>query len=247
MGSNTKYLGIILAAGKGNRLDFNGPKPLFNVFGLPMIDYIINSFLKTGMIDLLTVVGYQKERVINHIEGRSSYITQNKQLGTGHAAAQCIDYIKKYKNTFIVVGDAPFISTKHLMNMINKHTKENADCTFLYSKFPITLPYGRLLFNKDGKLKELVEDHKADSITKKLQNYFTSQYLFKSRTLIKLLNRIKPDPTTGEYNLTDSINLLIKDKGKLSSIFIENYWELLGINSLNDLSYIRSLNEQKKR
>jgi len=46
MGSNTKYLGIILAAGKGNRLDFNGPKPLFNVFGLPMIDYIINSFFK---------------------------------------------------------------------------------------------------------------------------------------------------------------------------------------------------------
>ena len=245
MGNNSKYLGIILAAGKGNRLDFSGPKPLFNVFGRPMIDYLINSFLKIGMIDLLTVVGHQKERVINHIEGRSSYITQNKQLGTGHAAAQCIDYIKKYKNTFIVVGDAPFISTKHLMNMINKHSKEKADCTFLYSKFPIRLPYGRLLFDDDGRLKELVEDHQADLTTKKQKNYFTSQYLFKSRILIKLLNRIKPDPTTGEYNLTDSINLLIKDKGKLSPIFIKNYWELIGINSLNDLSLIRSLYEQK--
>ena len=67
MDNNSKYLGIILAAGKGNRLDFSGPKPLFNVFGRPMIDYLINSFLKIGMIDLLTVVGHQKERVINHI------------------------------------------------------------------------------------------------------------------------------------------------------------------------------------
>ena len=245
MSDNPKYLGIILAAGKGKRLDFNGPKPLFNVFGQCMIDYLIDSFIKIESVDLLTVVGYQKEKVINHIKVRSSYILQNRQLGTGHAAIQCVEDIKKYDNVFIVAGDAPFISSRYLMDMINGHSKENADCTFLFSKFPIKLPYGRLLFNKDGKLKELVEDHQTNSITKKQQNYFTSQYLFKSRTLIKLLNRINPDPDTGEYNLTDSINLLIKDNGKLLPIFIKNYWELMGINSLDDLSFIRSLDEHK--
>jgi len=129
--------------------------------------------------------------------------------------------------------------------MIDEHAKTNADCTFLYSKFPIKFPYGRLLFNEDGKLRELVEDHNADSEIRKQQNYFTSQYLFKSKVLIKLLNRIRPDPNTGEYNLTDTINLLIKKNGRLSSIFIENYWELIGINSLSDLSFIRSLDEQE--
>ena len=129
--------------------------------------------------------------------------------------------------------------------MIHQHAKGNADCTFLYSKFPIKLPYGRLLFNEDGKIEKLVEDHQSDSIFRKEQNYFTSQYLFKSQVLIKLLNQIMSNPKSGEYNLTDSINFLIKDRGKLSSIFIENYWELMGINSLNDLSFITSLDEQE--
>jgi len=243
MENKSKCLGIILAAGKGNRLDFNGPKPLLKVLGRPMIDYLIDSFLKTGYIDLLTVVGYEKEKVINHIEGKSSHIFQDRQLGTGHAVAQCVDYIKKYNNTFITVGDAPFVSTAHLLSMMDTHERENADCTFLYSKFPIKLPYGKLSFNKNGKVEKLIENHQSDSVINRQQHYFTSQYLFKSEILIKLLYRIKADPDTGEYNLTDSINLLIKDKGKLSSIFVQNYWELIGINSLDDLSFIESVYE----
>jgi len=243
MSSKSKYLAIILAAGKGNRLDYNGPKPLFEVSGRPMIDYLIDSFLELESVDLLTVVGHQQDKIISYIKGRSDYVTQDKQLGTGHAALQCIDYIKKYKNTFIVVGDAPFVSSIHLKNMANEHRKSKSDCTFLYSKFPIKLPYGRLLLNKDGKVQGVIEEHNADPKIKKEKNYFTSQYLFNSKILIEVLNRIKPDSKTDEYNLTDSINLLIQDNSRLRPVFIENFWELIGINSIDDLSLIRSLNE----
>ena len=245
MKNKYKHLGIILAAGKGNRLNYSGPKPLFKVYNKPMIDYLIDSFLELETVDLLTVVGHKKDKVIAHIEGRSKYVSQNNQLGTGHAALQCIDYIEQYKNTFIVMGDAPFVSSISLKNMLQKHSKSNSDCTFLYSKFPIKLPYGRLLFNEDGRVKRVVEEHNADAEIKKEQNYFTSQYLFKSKILIETLKKIKPDPKTKEYNLTDTINILSNDHRKLSSMFIENYRQLIGINSVDDLSFIGRLNEYK--
>ena len=243
MNSKFKQLGIILAAGKGNRLDYSGPKPLFKIYNRPMIDYLIDSFLELESVDLLTVVGYKKDKVISHIEGRSRYVFQDNQLGTGHAVLQCIDYIKQYKNTFIVMGDAPFVSSIYLKNMLKEHSRSNSDCTFLYSKFPIKLPYGRLLFNKDGTIKGVVEEHNADPEIKKEQNYFTSQYLFKSKILIEVLKKIKPDPKTKEYNLTDTINILSENRRKLSSIFIENYRQLIGVNSVDDLSFIRPSNE----
>ena len=64
-------LAIILAAGKGSRLDFDGPKPLFPIHETPMIRYIFDAFLQVPSIDLLTVVGHQSDKVIKNIQGIS--------------------------------------------------------------------------------------------------------------------------------------------------------------------------------
>ena len=107
---NKNYLAIILAAGKGSRLEFKGPKALFKINNIPLIQYLFNSITDVGSIDLLTVVGYRKKTLINYINNKSIYAIQEQQLGTAHAVNQCTEYIKKYKNTFIFVADAPFIS-----------------------------------------------------------------------------------------------------------------------------------------
>ena len=120
-------LAIILAAGKGTRLDFDGPKPLFPIDETPMIRYIFNAFLQVPSIDLLTVVGHQSDKVIKNIQGISKYVYQKEQLGTGHAAAQCISEIQKYKNSFIFVADSPFISSNHIISMLRSH-KDSWKC-----------------------------------------------------------------------------------------------------------------------
>ena len=245
MNRRSKHLAIILAAGKGSRLDFDGPKPLFPIYGKPMIQYIFDKFSKAGSIDILTVVGHEKEQLIKNIEGQSKYVYQKMQKGTGHAAAQCMSQIEQYQNTFIFVADAPFISSEHISTMINNHEKMNSDCTFLYSEFPINLPYGRLIFNSEKNLSGLIEEHNAETHIKKIRTYFTSQYLFKSEVLIDVLSQIRPDEITGEYNLTESINILIKQNFNLLPIYIEEYWELIGINTIDDLRYIQKLNEKQ--
>ena len=242
MSQRSKYLAIILAAGKGSRLDFDGPKPLFPIYGKPMIQHIFENFADAGSIDMLTVVGHKKEQLIKHIEGQSEYVHQKPQHGTGHAAAQCISQIEQYKNTFIFVADAPFISSDNIRIMINNHDRTNSDCTFLYSDFPVSLPYGRLIFNSENNLSGLIEEHNADTHIKNISTYFTSQYLFKSEALIDVLSQICPDKITGEYNLTESINIMIKQSFNLLPVYIEEYWKLIGINTIDDLHYIQELN-----
>ena len=120
---NRNYLAIILAAGRGSRLDYNGPKALFEINNVPLIQYLYNSVNNVGSIDLLTVVGYKKNSLIKYIKNKSLYVVQNEQLGTAHAVNQCIEYIKKYKYTFIFVGDAPFISESYIFTRKNIFSK----------------------------------------------------------------------------------------------------------------------------
>ena len=76
MKPQSKFLAIILAAGKGSRLNIAYPKPLYRINNISIIDHIINSINKIGKIDILTVVGYQKEKIIAQIGDRSMHVVQ---------------------------------------------------------------------------------------------------------------------------------------------------------------------------
>ena len=66
---------IILAAGIGSRLQpmtSNKPKCLIEVAGRPILDYQIRSYASAGIKDIIIIVGYKSEQVIDfcrHIEG----------------------------------------------------------------------------------------------------------------------------------------------------------------------------------
>ena len=62
---NKEYLAIILAAGKGSRLNSEDPKSLYEIMGRPMIDHIIDTLYNFKNITPLVVVGYQKEKLIS--------------------------------------------------------------------------------------------------------------------------------------------------------------------------------------
>lgn len=58
--------GVILAAGDGTRLaplTLYYPKPLVPVLGRPLLDYTLDAFVATGIIELVLVVGYKEEMI----------------------------------------------------------------------------------------------------------------------------------------------------------------------------------------
>ena len=146
MENSSSYLAIILAAGKGTRLDTNIPKPLYKINNLPIIDHLINTFSFFSNIDVLTVVGHQKNKLIEHIQSKSFHVVQDLQNGTGEAVKVCLDFIVRYEHIFIFMGDAPFIGKNNVKQMMSSHMSVNADCSFLYSTFPFDLAD----FKEDG-------------------------------------------------------------------------------------------------
>ena len=78
---------VVLAAGKGTRMSSDLPKVLHKLKGSPLIDYVLNESELLNPVETILVVGFKKEQIISHTNTRSNlkYVTQNKQLGTGHA------------------------------------------------------------------------------------------------------------------------------------------------------------------
>ena len=121
--------------------------------------------------------------------------------------------------------------------MINTHNNGKYDCTFLYSRFPFELPYGRLIFN-DDKLSYLVESNNATEDEIKSKDLFTSHYLVKSIHLLNHIDQIKPDKKTEEYNLSDIINIFIENNLNIKPIFVKEFWRLMGVNTKEDVKRI---------
>ena len=246
MNPKSNFLAIILAAGKGSRLNIRYPKPLYKINDISIIDHIINSITSIGGIDILTVVGYQKEKIINQIDKQSMYIVQKNPKGTGDAVRRCAEYIQEYENVFIFVGDAPFVNSHLIRELRDQHRNSKSDCSFLYSKFPFSLPYARLIFDSNKKLQYLIESHLASKTELETMEMFTSHYLFSSSSILEKIKDILPDRKTKEYNLTDLINIYINQEFNLNPIFVEDYWRLMGINTLDDAKFLESYENNKK-
>ena len=78
---------IILAAGKGTRMNSALPKVLVGLSGRPIIQHLLDNIkeIKTEFPPVI-VVGYKYELVQSYLGSNYTYAFQEGQLGTAHAA-----------------------------------------------------------------------------------------------------------------------------------------------------------------
>ena len=99
---------IILAAGKGTRMNSELPKVLHKLNGKVLLDFVLDESELLNPKETILVVGFKKEQVISHTQHRANlkYVTQMEQLGTGHAVLQTADLLKnKEGHILILYGD----------------------------------------------------------------------------------------------------------------------------------------------
>ncbi|MFH0941900.1 MAG: bifunctional sugar-1-phosphate nucleotidylyltransferase/acetyltransferase [Chloroflexota bacterium] len=93
---------VILAAGEGQRLrpfTVSKPKAMLAIAGRPILSYVIESLAKNGIRDIILVVGYRKEQVLDWLSLSEpsgveiTCVTQTKQLGSAHALAQAEPFV----------------------------------------------------------------------------------------------------------------------------------------------------------
>jgi bifunctional N-acetylglucosamine-1-phosphate-uridyltransferase/glucosamine-1-phosphate-acetyltransferase GlmU-like protein len=229
---------LILAAGKGTRMRSILPKPLVPFFGAPIVSHLVTAFHQAGIPDVHLVIGHEAELVKNTIGTSVGYVYQLEQKGTGHAVFQAQNLLDwKGKSLFVFVGDSPLISPESIRALEKTHTESKAACTFLTAHFDIDLPYARVIKDAKGKLTACVEELDATDEQKKIKELLSSHFIFNADLLFEYLPKIQPHPRNGEYYLTDIIGLFLNDGLKVETLAIDDYRQLVGLNTPEDISW----------
>jgi bifunctional N-acetylglucosamine-1-phosphate-uridyltransferase/glucosamine-1-phosphate-acetyltransferase GlmU-like protein len=243
---NMNSIAVILAAGKGTRMRSEVPKPIVSLNGRPIVAYIIDAFKRAGIDDIVLVVGYRSDLVMDELGSNYTYIVQNEQKGTAHALMQVKDKIDWHgRNIFVFVGDSPLITKDTIKSLLIHHQATDADCTFLTSDFKMKLPYARVIKDTKGKVIKCVEEKNATKEELEVTELLSSHFIFKADSVFSHLNEILPDPDNGEYYLTDIIEIFLNRALKVEILHIEGYEELVGLNTPEDVFWAEEILNKK--
>ncbi|MDR1782216.1 MAG: bifunctional UDP-N-acetylglucosamine diphosphorylase/glucosamine-1-phosphate N-acetyltransferase GlmU [Bacilli bacterium] len=233
-----KINAIILAAGKGTRMKSNLPKVIHRILDKPMIMHVIDNLRKADVSNIISVIGYEADKVKDVVKDNSRYVMQEEQLGTGHAIMQCADILKNKDGlTIVICGDTPLISADTIRDLIDHHLRHENSCTILTGELDDALQYGRIIRDKNGIVKKIVEYKDADEKELAINEFNTGTYIFDNKVLFDLIDLLSNDNAQNEYYLTDIIELMYNQKYKVDGCILKDLKETIGVNDRATLAY----------
>jgi UDP-N-acetylglucosamine diphosphorylase/glucosamine-1-phosphate N-acetyltransferase len=237
---------VILAAGKGTRMkNAEKSKVMFEIEGKPMVAYVVDLARTLGAERILLVVGWKKESIIGYFGGddpQLSFVSQDRQLGTGHAVQQTSGALSDFDGNILVLsGDVPLLSEKTVRALIGYHRATGAVATILTAEVTDPTGYGRIVRNRDDSVMRIAEEKDASPQEKKILEINSGIYVFSRVELFEALGEITPQNTQKEYYLTDVFGIF-RSKGLLvSAVKCLDPAEVAGINDLGQLESARTV------
>lgn len=216
---------VVAAAGRGTRmldLSKDKPKHLIEINGHPFLYYLLSNLKAAGFAEVIMVIGYKKEIMKEFLKrykkefNITEIINQFDMLGEKYGTicpVECVKDIIAHDESFIMAMGDNLYSVKDLQKL-------KIDDEYNYvAGLPHAEPrrYGVLVRNGEDYLEKIIE--KPENPPSNLINaalYKFTPAIFEKLPLIKKSSR-------GEYEITDAINMLAKEKlVKIKEI--SNYW-----------------------
>ena len=238
----------ILAAGKGTRMKSARPKVLHHVAGRPMVDYVMRAAQPLSPRTTTVVVGHMKELLRQGLERYPglSFVTQEPQLGTGHALLQTAAVLEGQSGFVLLLsGDVPLLKRHTLASLVKKHEETNAAATVLTATVDQPYGYGRVVRVK-GRISRIVEERDASPAQRKIKEINSGVYVFALAPLFDALRGLATANAQGEYYLTDLIATYRRRRRTVETVLVEDPNEIRGINSRSELAEASRIVRQKK-
>lgn len=212
------------------------PKVIHPLQGKPLILYVIESLNSAGIKNIIVVIGYKGEMVIDTVGPCVDYVWQHEQLGTGHAVLQAEDELKNFSGQVIVAcGDVPLIKAGTFKSLIEKSNRKEIKSVVLTMKVKDPTGYGRVLKDKQDNFTRIVEEKDASPEEKLITEVNTGTYIFDKEFLFLGLKHVDCNNMQGEYYLPDALEYIIKCDYSVETLLLNNPIEGSGINSKDDL------------
>lgn len=223
---------IILAAGEGKRMKSKLPKVLHKVQGETMVGHVIDTAQKAGADEICVVIGHGADEVREALKDRNvTFAVQSERLGTGHAVMQAGDFIEENADILVLYGDTPLITPETINRLLDFHRNEENSISIISAMVDDPTGYGHIIRDERGSFLKNVEHKDASEEEKLVKEINTGIYCFTGEALKKGLSLLKNDNAQGEYYLPDTLEIILKDGGKVNAMVAESAEEFAGVNS----------------
>lgn len=219
---------VVLCAGEGSRLrplTYSKPKHLLPVAGKPLLDHVLSDLAAAGLHEVAFVVGYHSEAVQRYVgDGQqwgisATYITQEQPLGLGHAIKQAEGFVGD--SSFIVyLGDNLLEDGIH--NFVKDFRSNGTAASLLLKEVADPRRYGVAVVDDQQNVVRLVEK----PVDPPSNLAIIGVYAFHPN-IFEAIDAIKPS-ARGELEITDAIQHLVGQGGKVSTRLLEGFWEDAG-------------------
>ncbi|MCX5717250.1 MAG: bifunctional UDP-N-acetylglucosamine diphosphorylase/glucosamine-1-phosphate N-acetyltransferase GlmU [Nitrospirae bacterium] len=233
---------VILAAGRGKRMNSTLPKVLHGIFDKPMLQCVIDSAEKLRPSRIIAVVGKNFKEIKKSIKpGNILFAVQKKPNGTGDALLRAKTLLKDFRGTILVLnGDVPLITSETLKKFLSLHRKGRNHISLISFAAANPASYGRILRDRNSRINSIVEDKDATEAQKKINEVNSGVYAIESGVL-SLLKEIPMNIAKAEYYLTDVIGIARNKGYKLNAYRIGLEDELMGVNTVSELLKARKI------
>jgi glucose-1-phosphate thymidylyltransferase len=210
---------VVLAAGEGTRLrplTRHRPKPMLPAANRPILEHVFDAIVAAGIERIVTVVGYKRDRVQNHFGPEYNgvpitYVTQQKQLGSGHALAQARSEIEDA--TLVLNGDR--LVDSGTVSAVADRYAETGDPSMAVIEQRDTSRYGAVELH-GGDIETLVEKPRDGDY------HLINGGVYAFSTAI--FDDLESTPrVAGELRLTDTLESLI-ERERVRAVEVDGMW-----------------------
>jgi len=206
---------IILAAGRGTRMNSDLPKVAHPVAGRPMVQWVVDAVADAGASRIILVVGHGEDVVRGMFAGddRVEFVRQDAQLGTGHATLCAREPMNGWSGDVLVLaGDGPLLRRETIDRMVQRQRSTDALATLATARVPDPTGYGRIVRDAQGRCQAIVEQKNLAPGQERIDEIYPSYACFDAQKLFEVLSSLPADSVTGEFYLTD-VPRVLRDGG----------------------------------
>jgi bifunctional UDP-N-acetylglucosamine pyrophosphorylase / glucosamine-1-phosphate N-acetyltransferase len=227
---------VIMAAGKGTRMKSKLPKVLHKLAGRALLHHVIDTAGSLKPRSMVTITGHGATEVIASCEKYTvvthgfslKFVTQEPQLGTGHAVQQAAPMLPGDGVTLILSGDVPLTQLDALQALVQ--ASAGSQIALLTIDLPNPTGYGRIV-RKGDMVQAIVEQKDASPEQRAIKETYSGIMAAPTALLKKYLALLDDHNAQKEFYLTDVVKHAVAAGTPVVAVKTSDAVQVAGVNS----------------
>ncbi len=236
---------VILAAGQGTRMRSALPKVLHPLAGKPLLEHVVATAQELEPTAIHVVYGHGGDAVRERLSTLPvRWVEQAEQHGTGHAVDQAMSHIPDSATVLVLYGDVPLIGRITLRRVLD--AVASAALALVSVELADPSGYGRILRDANGHVTGIVEHKDATDAQLAITEGNSGILAARAADLRRWLKGVSNDNASGEYYLTDVIEMAASTQPGVTAIKVDAQHEVLGVNDRVQLAHLERVYQRQR-